>query len=251
MATSTYGKMEEFNPEVESFATYGERIFLFFEANGIEEAKRVPIFLSIIGTKNYALLRNLLLPDKPRDKDLEVLMEVLKSHFEPAPSVIAERFNFYRRDQKTGESVEEFKAELKKLSTHCAFGTHLEEALRDRFVCGLQSSVAQKRLLTEKILTFASAVEIASNIQQVDKQARVMMNPGTDSNIQKVTRQVECYRCGKRNHNPSLCKFKEVLCYCCGKRGKQYVNPEKPAHSHTPLGVHLINQGTAQEEPNG
>ena len=32
---------------------------------------------------------------------------------------------------------------------------------------------------------------------------------------------------------------------------KQYVNPEKPAHSHTPLGVLLINQGTAQEEPNG
>ena len=131
MATSTYGKMEEFNPELESFATYGERIFLFFEANGIEEAKRVPIFLSIIGTKSYALLRDLLLPDKPRDKDLEVLMEVLKSHFEPAPSVITERFNFYWRDQKTGESVEEFKAELKKLSTHCAFGTHLEEALRE------------------------------------------------------------------------------------------------------------------------
>ena len=52
------------------------------------------------------------------------------------------------------ESVEEFKAELKRLSTPCAFGTHLEEAQRDRFVCGLQSTVAQKRLLTEKTLFF-------------------------------------------------------------------------------------------------
>ena len=210
------------------------------------------LFFSIIGTKSYALLRDLLLPDKPRDKSLEALMEVLKSHFEPAPSVIAERFKFYRRDQKTGESVEEFKAELKKLSTHCAFGTHLEEALRDRFVCGLQNSVALKRLLTEKTLTFASAVEIASNIQQVDKQALVMMNPVTDSNIQKVSRQVECYRCGKGKHNPSLCKFKEVLVIVVAREAisKQYVNPGKPTHSHT-LGVHLTKQSTVQEEPNG
>ena len=52
------------------------------------------------------------------------------------------------------------------------------------------------------ILTFASTVKIVSNIQQVDKQARVMMNPGTDSNIQVWQRkpqpqQVLCYYCGK------------------------------------------------------
>ena len=147
----------------------------------------MPIFLSIISTKSYALLSDLLLLDKPRDRDLEVLMNVLKSHFEPALSVIAERFNFYRRDQKTGESVKEFKAKLKTLSTHCVFGTHLEEALRDRFVCGLKNTVAQKKLLTKKTLTFASAVEIASNIQHVDKQARVMMNPVKDSKCDQTS----------------------------------------------------------------
>ena len=163
---------------------------MFFEANDIAEEKKVPIFLSIIGTRSYSLLRDLLLPDKPRDKDLKTLMEVLKAHYEPTPLVIVERFNFYRRDQKIGESVEEFKAELKKLSTHCSFGTHLDDALRDRFVCGLRSTIVQKKLLAEKNLTFAGAVEIASNLQRVESQARTMNSSGdsyTTPSIQKVT----------------------------------------------------------------
>ena len=32
----------------------------------------------------------------------------------------------------------DFAAQLKKLSAHCEFGTFLDEALRDRFGCGLR-----------------------------------------------------------------------------------------------------------------
>ena len=41
MPISTFGR---FDPELESFATYEERIRLFFEANDIAEEKKVPIF---------------------------------------------------------------------------------------------------------------------------------------------------------------------------------------------------------------
>ena len=222
---STFGRIEQFDPELESFATYEERIRLFFEANDIAEEKKVPIFLSIIGTRSYSLLRDLLLPDKPRDKDLKMLMEVLKAHYEPTPSVIVERFNFYRRDQKIGESVEEFKAELKKLSTHCSFGTHLDDTLRDRFVCGLRSTIVQKKLLAEKNLTFAGAVETASNMQRVESQAHTMNSSGdscTTPSIQKVTPhhgQQSCIHCGKSNHTSGQCRYKDTLCFNCGKRG--------------------------------
>ena len=37
----------------------------------------------------------------------------------------------------------------------------LEEALRDRFVCGLRSIQIQKRLLAEESLTWKTAVEMA------------------------------------------------------------------------------------------
>ena len=35
----------------------------------------------------------------------------------------------------------------------CDFGEFLEQALRDRFVCGLANTILQKCLLTEKKLT--------------------------------------------------------------------------------------------------
>ena len=41
------------------------------------------------------------------------------------------------------ESITNFVVQLRKLATHCEFGDHLNEALRDRFVCGLRSSDAK------------------------------------------------------------------------------------------------------------
>ena len=85
----------------------------------------------------------------------------LKKHFEPKKVVIAKRFNFHRRNQAPDESIAEYVAELRKLTTNCDFGDYLEEALRDRFICRLRSETTQKQLLTEAELTFQRAVEIA------------------------------------------------------------------------------------------
>ena len=65
--------------------------------------------------------------------------------------VIAECFNFHRRSQQTGESAKYFAAELRRLTIHCNFGNHLDEALGDRFVCGLNTEMIQKQLLTEAL----------------------------------------------------------------------------------------------------
>ena len=67
--------------------------------------------------------------------------------------MIAEPFYFHRRNQAPEESVADFIAQLRRLAMHCQFGDHLNEALRDRFVCGLKSEVMQKRLLSEVDLT--------------------------------------------------------------------------------------------------
>ena len=106
--------------------------------------------LSAIGKKTFAVLRDLVSPDNPKDKTLDQLVEVLKQHYEPATLVIVERFTFHRRCQQPGESVAEFAAELKKLNLNCKFGTYLDDTLRDRLVCGLRSEATQKKLLTER-----------------------------------------------------------------------------------------------------
>ena len=65
-----------------------ERVELFIEANGIKDARKVPVLLSVIGGKTYDLLRNLS-PTDPKDKTFAQLVELLKGHFEPKPLVIA------------------------------------------------------------------------------------------------------------------------------------------------------------------
>ena len=60
--------------------------------------------VAVIEASTYALLKSLLVPQSPITKDLATLLNTLKDHFSPKPSVIAERFKFHSRSQKEGES---------------------------------------------------------------------------------------------------------------------------------------------------
>ena len=119
-----YGQLTNFDPDTETMSAYLERVDIFFQANGIADG----IFLSLLGAKIYSLLRDLVAPTKPKDKTLAQLTKILQTHFEPKPLKIAERFNFYRRNQLPNESIAAYMAELHKLATHCQFGESLDEA---------------------------------------------------------------------------------------------------------------------------
>ena len=153
---------------------------------------------------------------------MEDLIKTLEGHFEPTPIVIAERFHFHKRDQRAGESIADFVAELRRLATNCKFGAHLEEALRDRFVCGLNNEATQKRLLIENDLTILKAIEIATNLESVERSTHVMKSskPGVsvEANVKAINTQ-PCYRCGRKDNAPAHCKFKDAVCHSCGKRG--------------------------------
>ena len=160
-----FGRIQEYEPVNELFSAYLERVQLFFLANGVDDDKKVLVFLSVMGSKTYSLLRNLVAPALPQDKTFEQLVAILKGHFEPKPVIIAERFHCHRRSQAMEESIGEYLAELRRLSTHCSFGDYLEQALRDRLVCGIRSESIQKRLLAEAELTLKRAVEIAGGME--------------------------------------------------------------------------------------
>ena len=110
---SSYGRIKEFHPEEETIESYLKRIELFFTANEIATEKEVAVFLSVVGSKTYAILRSLVAPAKPSEKGFDVLSADLKKHFEPSKIVIAERFHFHRRSQGPEETISEFLAELR------------------------------------------------------------------------------------------------------------------------------------------
>ena len=160
MAT-TLGQLQEFNPDSDSFSAYVERVNIFFTVNDIAEGKRAAVFLNFIGARAYELLRSLLTPTLPQSLKYSELVGLLREHYEPQPVIIAERFHFHRCNQREGESIAEYMAALRKLSTHCDLKTYLNEALRDRLVCGLRSESIQRRLLAENELSLQKAMELS------------------------------------------------------------------------------------------
>lgn len=102
-------------------------------------------------------------------------------------------------------------------------------------MCGLRNRAIQKKLLTEKELTWKLAVDLANAMESADKQANALRNDGGFSQLNKIDnhqhrhpRQHEqrrkerdnksCFRCGE-NHTPQSCRFKNQNCRFCKKQG--------------------------------
>ena len=103
--------LKEFEPDNKEISAYLKCVELYFAVNDIKE-RQLPIFLSVIGTKIYSLLRDLLVLTNPKKKSFNELAEVLKNQFEPKPLAIAERFTFHHGNQSSTESVLDYVAEL-------------------------------------------------------------------------------------------------------------------------------------------
>ena len=128
-----------------------------------------------------------------------------------------------------------------KLAIDCDFASKelLEEALRDRLVSGVCSAALRKKLLTMKDLTFAEACETAKSMEAAEADAKAIASistPAVPATVQLVSKhqrwrgkqssshsppqdkQQPCYRCGRRNHLPHQCKFRDAICHACGER---------------------------------
>ncbi|KAK0145350.1 hypothetical protein N1851_015749 [Merluccius polli] len=246
------GNLGEYKEGQEDFESYTERFEQWMIVNEVGEDKKANVFLSVMGAEAYALLKNLCIPDKPSRLTYEVLCGKLSSHYKPKPLVIAERFKFQKRNQQENESVSAYVVALKQLSTHCEFGPHLDEALRDRFVSGLRVEAIQRKLLTEHNLTFAKACELSLSMEMASKNtlefASKMKGPATVNRIDKKTTKgawkskpatsewrskttsdnsrpqrtenhQPCYRCGGSNHAAQVCRYKTETCHKCSKVG--------------------------------
>ena len=127
----------------------------------------------------------------------------------------------------------EFLAVIRKLASTCEFGEFLNDALRDRLVCGCRSEAIQKRLLSEKKLTLANAVDLAHSMETAVQQTKELRTqqkmPSASANISESVNTVtkkkkfvrksypDCTLCGKKGHSPEKCYFNKLNCHKCGQ----------------------------------
>ena len=79
----------------------------------------------------------------------------------------------YENQIKT-ETVAEFIAELRHLAMHCQFDAVLNDTLRDGHVVGLCSKTIQKKLLSQKILTFTKTFSMAKAMEGTAINSKLM-----------------------------------------------------------------------------
>ena len=199
---SLLGRIEPFVQGEDVWTNYWEMVDQYFTANEItDNAKRTATFLTLIGKETYNLLNSLMAPNKPASKKAEELNEILRGHLEPKPIVIAERYKFYTRTQAESESIAVYIMELRKLTIHCEFKGFLDEALRDKFVCGLHNAGIRKRLLTEKKLDLNTAINLAKTMESAKKESKGMEAETTNAySMRYQSYNRKCYRCGAATH---------------------------------------------------
>ena len=150
--------------------------------NDVKTELWVPTLISVIGDETYELLSNLASPRKPAALKYDEIINVIRSHLQPKPSVMAERYRFRQRRQLTEETVLQYITELKKLSKHCEFGDSLEDNLRDQPVCGIKSDIIRQRLFAEDSLSYAKAVKLSCALEAAERDAAVV-EPGAGGGL--------------------------------------------------------------------
>ena len=63
-------------------------------------------------------MRALIAPGKPGEKSYKELVASLTAHLAPKPLLIAELYRFHKRDQKEGETIREYVANVKIPEVH-------------------------------------------------------------------------------------------------------------------------------------
>ncbi|XP_043238896.1 uncharacterized protein K02A2.6-like isoform X2 [Amphibalanus amphitrite] len=244
------GRLEVFEAAEDNWEEYIERLVQFFVANEIEEdVKKRAILLSNVGARTYGVLRSLLSPVRPDEVSYDHIVNVLREHFHPRPSVTVARFRFFSCSRSINEPVQDYIARLKQLSRDCQFGSFLEEMIRDRLVCGINSDLIQSRLLSEPELSLQKATEMAVALETASRNQQELAGgprvgqPPTEPAVQRIhtsesrpphgrgsrensskpkfsdSEANKCWRCLSSKHSESECFFKRKRCFRCSKYG--------------------------------
>lgn len=121
--------------EWKRFSTDFERILINYKIQNKCDKIKLNYLRLLMGQQSTQIINNLGLSSDDR-KSFNEVMNALATYFIPTSNLYAARMNFYNRNQKVGESVKDFTAEIKKLAEPCDFGDFKNGAIRNRVLLG-------------------------------------------------------------------------------------------------------------------
>ena len=176
----------------DNWPKWKKRFEQFRVASGLaneEEPRQVSTLLYCLGEEADDVLTSTNIKDDDRKK-YDAVIAKFDAFFQVRKNVIFERAKFNRRNQKEGESVEQYITALYSLVESCEYGALKEEMLRDRIVVGIRDTRLSERMQLTADLTLESAKKQVRQKEAVSEQGQQLRGDGS-KNAPIVIEQVK------------------------------------------------------------
>jgi len=146
-------------------------LFLDLSLNESSEKEQCNAFLYLIGAVGRDIHDSFTFLASEKDK-LKPLFDKFNKYCSPKQNTIVERHKFNTRERGKEESIEQYVANLKLIAKGCNYGNLEQELIRDRIVCGTNSTRIKERLLREDELTLDKAITICRADEESKEQIK-------------------------------------------------------------------------------
>ena len=232
--------------------------------------ERTATLLTCLGADALEVVDGLNFADDEERKDIDVVLEKLEVFCVGETKEIYERYQFNKRDQESGESIDSYVASLRTLAKTCNYGSLLDSLICDRIVVGIRDNGTRKRLLQEAKLTLNKCIDICRSSEVTSAQLQAMGNQEdlkfvAGDKIKKESQDkggkdvISCKFCGKKHvRSREACPAWRKNCRKCGEKNHFAVKCSKSSQASKSSGppkkkkkrkpVHAIQEDSSSEE---
>ena len=157
--------------------------------NEKESRFRVTTFITCIGPDMLEVHNGLPFRSDEEKQDINVVLNLWKSHCIGQTNVIYERYKFNNGKQEPHESINVYAAALRALAAMCEFGELKDEMICDRLVCGIADNSVRRKLLQEPKLLLEKCLDIcpsaeatSAHLKAISRQSSSMGTPADNVN---------------------------------------------------------------------
>ncbi len=167
----------------ENWRKWERQFKLFLVASGIGEKSakvQASTLLHVIGENALEVYNTFAWDDEGDAMKVDKIMEKFAAYCTPRKNITYERHIFNTRNQRAGETIDQYVTDLRTKAKSCEFGTLCDSLIRDRIVCGIIDDKLRARLLREGDLTLQKAIDICRANEVSLEQAKSLTNVTDD-----------------------------------------------------------------------
>ena len=163
------------------------------ESEQFSDKRKTALLLHSLGTegqRRYSKLKELTFYP-PSATEFEKTNLKLENEYRIIRNKRAERYTFRKRTQTQHESITEYIAALRDLTSTCDFGDFLDDAICDQLIEKMNNHTIRERLLADENIDLDKAIVVAVRLESAIKHARSMeaqnsVNPFSTESVNVV-----------------------------------------------------------------